>query len=367
MKKPTLKKDNKVAVIYAFLFIAFVSISAFALTQNEVFQNTPAYHLFKEIYVKIADEFYPLSNWINFTSLNEISVQGKRITNVAPPAGKNDVATKGYVDAAMGLAAGGMGLQGVLVLRDNANNYGISSVPLSLPKANCNVKITVCDYGNNPPTKLIIGADPVPRITKSRINEVDWRSVAIEDDVDSSASCADPGCGCCCSCTCPSDSSIFSYSYYCNCECPYKGCCSHHTCVVCCPNINPNTGSDLITYNSTSHDCVYCPSSYPHYDSEDQVCYATPRCPDPEPDEVFIQEDDVDNVCVYCPKDHPIYDATTKHCIREASVETIKVGNCATLSTTLESAFTDVTFADSSNNPLSTADYVAIAYSCPVE
>jgi len=31
----------------------------------------------------------------------------------------------------------------------------------------------------------------------------------------------------------------------------------------------------------------------------------------------------------------------------------------------LKSAFTDVTFADEYSNPLSTADYVAIAYVCP--
>lgn len=87
--------------------------------------------------------------------------------------------------------------------------------------------------------------------------------------------------------------------------------------------------------------------------------------PLPGPGKVFIKKDDEDNVCVYCPSDHPIYDTATKHCIKGASVNTTKVGNCATLTATLETAFTDVTFADSDSNPLSTADYVAIAYVCP--
>ena len=108
-----------------------------------------------------------------------------------------------------------------------------------------------------------------------------------------------------------------------------------------------------------------CPQDYPYADCEDRVCYKQPRCPPAGEDEVFIEEDDGENVCIYCPADHPIYDATTKHCIREASVSTIKVGNCATLSTVLESAFTDITFADANNRPLSTADYVVVAYSCP--
>ena len=107
-----------------------------------------------------------------------------------------------------------------------------------------------------------------------------------------------------------------------------------------------------------------CPTTHPYGDCEDNVCYKKPRCPSAEAGEVFIGEDDVDNVCVYCPADHPIYDPTTKHCLREASVDTTKVGNCATLTTTLKSAFTDVTFADSDSNPLSTADYVAVAYVC---
>ena len=120
-------------------------------------------------------------------------------------------------------------------------------------------------------------------------------------------------------------------------------------------------------YSSASAKVVYCPEDYPNYDDEDNVCYAEPRCPSAGSGEVFIKEDDVDNVCVYCPSDHPIYDPATKHCLREASVDTIKVGNCATLTTTLKLAFTDVTFADASSNPLSTADYVAIAYHCPSE
>ncbi len=55
-----------------------------------------------------------------------------------------------------------------------------------------------------------------------------------------------------------------------------------------------------------------------------------------------------DNRCkdTCCPADSPIYDPTSGNCIKEASVNTRSVGNCAVLQTTLETAFTDVTFAN---------------------
>ncbi len=266
----------------------------------------------------------------------------------------------GY-DAADLLAAGGttggsMPLQGVIIFKDDGSNAGISTIPLSLPKAGCNVKITVCDFGANPPTKLIIGADPVPRITKSR-NDMNPSDIV---NALRSPSCGAPGCV-------PSgaeicfkieDPSFFGYLYI---YCPSGYYCdgSFTTNIGerywCCPN----------GYVALNGKCYKCPSDYPKFDKEDKVCYKTPRCPPTEAGEVFIQEDDVDNVCVYCPADHPIYDATTKHCIREAIYSTTKVGNCATLSATLESAFTDITFADSNNQPVTTGDYVALAYSCP--
>ncbi|MCX8191163.1 MAG: hypothetical protein N3D78_03220, partial [Candidatus Aenigmarchaeota archaeon] len=93
------------------------------------------------------------------------------------------------------------------------------------------------------------------------------------------------------------------------------------------------------------------------------VCYK--KCEDTKAaNEVYIMTDDTQNTCIYCPADRPKYDPTTKACIRESSVATIRVGNCATLSTQLPVAFTDITFADANNNPISTADYVAVGYSC---
>ena len=402
----------KIAIPIFLIFLSSILLFPFltnSLTINEVIARTPAFHLINEIYVFLSGSYEPISSWLVFEpealKVNKTVLKvGEKVTimgNGSESPGLNADKVDGLeaADLLAGGGVGGMPLQGVIVLRDNANNYGISSVPIALPKENCDVKITVCDYGNNPPTKLIIGADPVPRIEKARNDCV----IVVVEEV--SASCTLPG-GCGSGSCGPkeaySDSGYlyvkmrgkhgsvscgtppyficpFGYTLYRKDVCGeyYTSCASYISEATFCAKFLNNSVLNWVEakawiewdiygpHAKAYAKVAYCPEDYPNYDEEDNVCYAEPRCPPPSPGEVFIKEDDVDNVCVYCPSDHPIYDPTTKHCLREASVNTTKVGNCATLTTTLKFAFTDVTFADEHSDPLSTADYVTIAYVCP--
>jgi len=392
----------KIAIPIFLIFLSSILLFPFltnSLTINEVIARTPAFHLINEIYVFLSGSYEPISNWLVFEpealKVNKTVLKvGEKVTimgNGSESPGLNADKVDGLeaADLLAGGGVGGMPLQGVIVLRDNANNYGISSVPISLPKGNCDVKITVCDYGGNPPIKLIIGADPVREIAKPKN-----ASGALVDEVSVSCTLSDY------SSTCVTDAySDGGYLYakvkgegihYGSCEdppyfpCPFLGD-RRDDCAIWNSGGFPQTKSEAtfcarnlegvvlnwVSYKAwadglnigASAKVAYCPEDYPDYDEEHNLCYAEPRCPPADPGEVFIKEDEV--VCVYCPADHPIYDPTTRHCLRKANVTTTKVGNCATLTTTLKSAFTDVTFADSYSNPLSTADYVAIAYVCP--
>ena len=210
-------------------------------------------------------------------------------------------------DLLAGSGSSSMPLQGNIVFRDNSSNYGISTIPLSLPAAGCSARITVCDYGNNPPTKLIIGADPVPS--------------TVPTITSSSVSCGSFGQGSnspSCSTQCDSSCNIGNTAY---CE-------NNDKCVIL------NTACLSLRIN-----CDNYPRTCPYVNQK-----TNGRC---------------------CPADHPIYDATSDNCVKDSTVSTNSIGQCSVLSTTLEAGFTDVTFANSSGNPISTADYVVVGYSCP--
>jgi len=267
-----------------------------------------------------------------------VGVNNNRITGVATPVDSMDAVNKEYVDA-LGSAGVNMPLQGQSTIY-SSDTHVISTIPISLPAANCQVKITVC--GSTPPSQLIIGADPVPRTTKSEINLGPAASVTY------SLSCT----GSCNDATCPSGWYARVWQTYPSGDGYY----------YCCPN-----GTTLAESTKGNKYCFPCTSQYPYIDTKEghTYCYNTPRCSAASSGQVLTGYNDSENLCVYCPSDHPQYDMVSKNCIKSASVSTIKIGaNCSTLSTVLSYAFTDVTFADASSNPLTTAYYVGFAYSC---
>ena len=193
-------------------------------------------------------------------------------------------------------------------------------------QAGCTVRITVCDYRNNPPTKLIIGADPVPAIPATPASTAYTGEVCGRECTSATDSGCNPcsGGGCCIvaigKCTSWSDL-----------KCPTNYFCHRYSNGVTGCVCSSNLLSDLSGWGAC------CPNGYVGVLGK--------------------------NLC--CPKDHPIYDPSSGNCVKNATVETNKVGNCAVLTTTLETAFTDITFANDAGEPLSTADYVAVAYYCP--
>ncbi len=244
-------------------------------------------------------------------------------------------------------------ITGTIIFRDASSNYGISTIPLSLPKAGCMVRITVCDYGNKPPTKLIIGADPVPNNDKApSLGPLDYA--------------ARPS---------PYDYYYFDAPNICGAK--YKVIEGVDIMIAC--NQAHDFGSNDNYYEyypyicdvNNGEECVYNPVNgcpFDSYDSESAwpiqdkpgIC-----CDLDGPDNIpGTADDNVISNGHCCPKSHPIYDPTSGNCVREATVETRKMGYCSVLTTTLETAFTDITFADSQGRPLSTADYVAVSYVC---
>jgi len=346
----------------------------------------------------------------NTTITGPVNVTNNRITGLASPIDTADAANKAYVDAA-GNSGGnttvlfnstlnlGMPLQGVLNYDAAISGYPVNTIPIALPKSDCGIKITAC---NTAPTKLIIGADPVPRINvpnihHATINEVSpTYSAPIAASVDSgSVSCGiwhTPGYpeGRLCSCS-------GSINQYCaaNQYCVYSGSClvtDSYECHGgasrggCCP-----TGT---TYDSTNGFCYTCPAGST-WDKASRVCYtAANRCPAAGSGETllrwintvssrtcvyynsvaytntsqkFIMEDTTIDSYVYCPADHPTYDPISKNCIKDATVSTNLIGTrCSTFSTYLTTAFTDVTFRNDAGAYVD-AYSVKVAYSCPDE
>jgi len=73
---------KSVTIISITLTLLFITKSASALTLSEVLSLTPAFHVIEEIYVKIAGSYYPISEWVQFTS-QELSVKKQvRIDNL---------------------------------------------------------------------------------------------------------------------------------------------------------------------------------------------------------------------------------------------------------------------------------------------
>jgi len=338
-----------------------------------------------------------------------IDVSNNTITGLSAPMTDTDAANKGYVDAAgSGLDNAtvsinstvniGMPLQGVLNYDATITGYPVNTIPISLPKSNCGVKITAC---NTAPTKLIIGADPVTRIIvanihHSPINEVSptYLSAVAASTDSGSVSCGiwhyEPMPGRLCSC----EGSIAQYCAA-NYVCVYPGSCSvsnSYDCYGgasrggCCP-----AGK---TYDSGNGVCYTCPAGYT-WDAASRVCYtgantAANRCPAAGSGEVLLRWintvssrtcvyynsvaytntsqkfiiEESDNY-IYCPTDHPTYDPISKNCIKDATVSTNLIGTrCSTFSTYLTTAFTDITFRNDAGSYVD-AYSVKVAYNCP--
>ena len=281
-----------------------------------------------------------------------VNVSNNRITGLAAPVNDTDATTKAYVDAASGSTGGntsvvfnstlnvGMPLQGVIDYNSFTTSYYMNTIPLALPKANCGVKITACFAA---PTKMVIGADPVARITKTPINagggaiSASWSSYA-------SSYYSGPQCG---------NDANGRLAY-----CPGPG----YWCVggqQCCPNTYPSGDGSWYCYPTNS--------TFPNIDTTNHVAYGNPRCSNAAAGETSVQYSLGENTCIYCPSDHPVYDPTSKNCIKDASVTTRAIGTaCSTINTYLPTAFTDVTFLDASNAPLGAA-LIKVAYNCPAD
>ena len=214
--------------------------------------------------------------------------------------------------------------------------------------------MSICDYGNNPPAKLIIGSNPVNRIEKSkRVIDYQDKGAKPKCNLDYYSSCC-----------CPTGYTSGSESI------PGSDYVARRRGGYCDIWKSPND-TGCIKQGTYVTDCgdwwMECNASYPNADCNTEKCYIEPLCPSAGTNEVFIQEEnpgELTGVCIYCPLDHSSYDPLSKKCLESSPFTTIKNGNCATFSNILSSSFTGITFIDNNNNPLSTADYVAVAYSC---
>jgi len=282
---------------------------------------------------------------------NTVNASGNVLTGLAAPINDTDAANKAYVDAA-GSSGGnttvlfnstlnvGMPLQGVIDYSSPIVNYAFNTIPISLPKSGCGVKITAC---YSPPAKMVIGADPVARVTRAANNDPS-NNVTGHYSITTSTS-SGVTCG------------LYNYNsnyYYCTSSGMYCASSGSYCCL-----------------NGYSDDGTYCYScnhaGYPSYDSTNHVCYATTRCNAAGSGETFIQYNTAENTCIYCATDHPIYDPTSRNCIKDATITTKSVGSsCSTINTYLPTAFTDVTFLDASNNVLNSY-LIKVAYNCPAE
>jgi hypothetical protein len=271
-------------------------------------------------------------------------------TLLSKPANRAN-ASNDFVDAFSGST--GMPLQGMLNYDVPYSGTPVNTIPLSLPASGCGVKITIC---NGAPTKLVVGADPQARVTRTPNNDPApgnlptnglWRTPG---DHAGTVDCGYWWTG--------SDS---GYSMYCPtgwfCADAYAQYDSGNYDSICCP-----TGK---VYHSTDHKCSNCSGAYPSYDTTNHVCYTTPRCQAANASELYLMYSTVENTCLYCPLDHPIYDPTAKNCITNSSVTTTTIGNtCATLNTILPTAFTDVTFLNATDGYVN-ATMIRVAYNCP--
>jgi len=364
-----------------------------------------------------ADQYSSLSGNVGIGTQNptsKLSVNGSvdvsnhTITGLAAPINDSDAANKAYVDASGG--SGGnttvifnstlemrMPLQGVIDYSPIITSY-VSTIPLSLPKANCGVKITAC---NSAPGSLIIGADPVPRIVVPNIHHTPLHEVQCSSYGWGSTSGSGPICGeMKWSGNCGAYESMTTKPVYCYDSSMYcvtewsvfrvsiggQSVCDTAA-GACCP-----LGS---AYDSGNGVCYTVPSGY-SWDSTSKVCYtgansAANRCPSAAAGETFLRWintassrtcvfydstayadstrkfifEDGDSY-IYCPTDHPTYDSTSGNCIRSNTVRTTATGDyCSTLNTYLPTAFTDVTFRNTADTAYVTSTYIRVAYNCP--
>jgi len=303
-----------------------------------------------------------------------ISANGNKITRVAAPIDGEDAVNKDYVDALTCQGGGGsMPLQGQSTIY-TSDTHAISTVPISLPKAGCLAKFTVC--GATPPAKLIIGADPVARITKAVINLGTRGIVAAGPTCPAPASewstvPPTPGDPLATGVNCRNDSYCYIYNGGEDAgwitELPLR-CHAGDSCQIWgpyYPRCVPATANYFCNNMAFPAYYMTLTATYPKADCKHGYPYNDPRCPGAGAGEVYAGYDDNDFVCAYCPTGHPVYDPVSKNCVTSASFSTLAVGsNCSTLSTVLNTGFTDITFADASGLPLSTAYYVGMSYSC---
>jgi len=333
-----------------------------------------------------------------------VDVSNHTITGLAAPVSDSDAANKGYVDAAGGSGGNttvifnstldmGMPLQGVIDYSPPTTSY-VSTIPLSLPKANCGVKITAC---NSPPGSLVIGADPVPRIVVPNIHHATIHEVSPTTSVAGSSvtTSGSVGCGAWCWGAYSNVAEYCTAGYACavTATATFGYDESGNACWsgggICCPS---GTTYDISNEN---HWCHSCPSGTT-WDAISRVCYsgantATNRCPAAGTGETFLRWTNTlaSRTCtyynatvyadttkkfimeesdkyVYCPIDHPTYDSTTKLCIKANTVQTTPIGTyCATLNTYLPTSFTDVTFRNAADTAYVTSTYIMVAYNCP--
>jgi len=309
---------------------------------------------------------------VNLSVNGLINANGNKITRVATPIDGEDAANKDYVDAltCQGGGSSSMPLQGQSTIY-TSDSHVISTVPISLPKAGCLAKFTVC--GNTPPAKLIIGADPVARTTKAVINLGPKGTVASGPTCPTPATNygtipPTPGDPLATGVACSNNSYCIDYAVgeYGQ-ELPLR-CHAGDSCQIWgpyYPRCVPATANYFCKDMTLPAYYMTLTATYPKPDCKHGYPYNDPRCPGAGAGEVYAAYDDNDFVCAYCPTGHPVYDPVSKNCVTSASFSTLAVGsNCSTLSTILNTAFTDVTFADASGLPLSTAYYVGMSYSC---
>jgi len=349
---------------------------------------------------------------------SSVNITGGRITGLAAPINDSDAANKAYVDAAGGslnnasisinsTIYSAMPLQGVIDYGTFTSSF-VNTIPLSLPKANCGVKVSACSVtSGGAPGSLVIGADPVsrivvPNIQHATINEANpSTSGTVTSVVWATAGGSGPACGestgspriayCQAGYTC----AVYTMPYY------YEGgmvgggpgtCCapglSYDATLGKCYSCPSGT-----TWSNILSACYTCPSGYV-LDTSSHVCYtgansASNRCPSAGAGETFLRWNNLAHTCfyynatvnadatkkfileesnayIYCPADHPVYDSTTKYCIKSNTVQTAPIGNyCSTLNTYLPTSFTDVTFRNAADSAYVYPNYIRVAYNCP--
>jgi len=284
-----------------------------------------------------------------------MNLSNNRIIGLAAPIEASDAATKEYVDAASSGSLGNvtlnvnMPLQGVLNYDALASGgtYYRNTIPISLPKTDCGVKITACF---SPPAKMVVGADPVSRVTKTPINAGPGGvAISYTDYSAEYGRPTQPG---------PYCGSIYGDQNYHGLWCTSASlwCASLS---YCCPTSYPNYTITDPLY------CYACNSTYANIDPVNHICYNNPRCSAASAGQTYIQYNINENTCIYCASDHPVYDPTSKNCIKNTTITTNSIGGvCSTINTYLPTAFTDVTFLNASDMPVGST-LISVAYNCP--